>query len=206
MVCVAGFTALALAITAMPASATTVQSATTVHQSHWFKIRADDPEYAICLANSDNTCAGVQEIVAGTNHARNDGVPVQDIITDVIGAAGILVSIWIWLATRKGSGKHEKVTDYLSSNPQDNGLCMGTTGRGQDVGFMSCNSAHGIYWQEQSVNGGYRMWNTLGGFLEASTNKSGSPLFIWKTPRDWVTWNEYCYNCLVRKPLRKMTI
>jgi hypothetical protein len=195
MACIAGFTAVALAVTALPASATTMQSMATGQRSHPFKIRADDVEDAICLANSDHTCAGVLE--DPSIPSNSDGVPVQDIITDVLGALGILVAIWI-ARSGKGGGKHEKVTDYGSTNPQDNGLCMGTTGRGQDVVFMSCNSPHGIYWQDQSVNGGYRIWNTLGGFLTAPTNRSGSPLFIWRTVHDWVTWNYYCYNCSER--------
>jgi hypothetical protein len=142
---------------------------------------------AICLKNAGTVCAAM---------SPQDWVQV---ITESINAAGALIII-VKTITGKGKGKHTKKYDKDGTagggNQEGNGLCIGAWGYNQHVKLGSCSSKHGIYWQLQSHNGGYRLWNTYskGDLIAASTN-NGDHLFI-HSPEDWSTWKfEFCDGC-----------
>lgn len=142
---------------------------------------------AICLKNDGHVCAAM---------SPRDWV---DVVTESIGAVGALIII---VKTISGSGKGKHTKKYKKDgtagggNQEGNGLCIGAWGYNHHVELGSCTSKHGIYWQLQSHNGGYRIWNTYShGDLIAASTRNGGHLFI-HSPEDWSTWKfEFCDGC-----------
>lgn len=142
---------------------------------------------AICIKNAGKVCAAM---------SPTDYV---DIVTGVINATASLIII-VKTLSGKGKGKHTKRFDKdgtaAGKNQEGNGRCIGAWGYNHDITLGSCNSKHGVYWQLDSHNGGYRIWNTYSkGYLIAPSKKSGKHLFV-HSPEDWSTWKfEFCDGC-----------
>ncbi len=142
---------------------------------------------AICLKNAGTVCASM---------SPQDWVQV---VTETINAAAALIII-VKTISGSGKGKHTKKYDKDGTsggkNQEGNGLCIGAWGYNQHVKLGSCSSKHGIYWQLQSHNGGYRLWNTYSkGYLIAANTNNGGHLFI-HSAEDWSTWKfEFCDGC-----------
>lgn len=133
---------------------------------------------AICLANDKTFCTAVGNSINGRPKVDD----IWAIIGDAIGLLGDIIAIWA--VKRSGnSEKEDKDGTADGGNQEGNGDCLVAPGAGQDVELASCNTAHGAYWQDQAVPGGYRIWNTAyHGFLTAHDNQSGTRLYIWHTP------------------------
>lgn len=196
MTVIAAAVALILAALMVPASA----PAATVHaagQQHpqlgqpfrvsTKPIKGGGPDVvvgnALCLANKNTYCAAMS--------------PVNWANIVIGGTSDLLSWIAIWLTIKSGNSEEQKKDGTADGgNQEGNNLCLGATGYNGNVKLESCSTPHGVWWQDQSVSGGYRIWNTgYSGFLESSGN-SGTRLFINNTAGNWVKWAfEYCNGC-----------
>jgi hypothetical protein len=146
----------------------------------------------LCLANSPGAGACV-------------GFPVQDVIIDVISAAGVAaawVAIflkWKSMGTNDGGQQgEEQDTGSAGDGDPDAGLCLADTG---GYAYMTSCGANGAVWIAIPHNDGYWLYsrytvnNHNPEVLTSSSTADGTRLFVELSDSSpggpWQTWNWY---------------
>jgi hypothetical protein len=212
-----GFTAIAvtLAFGAGGASGSVVRPANSANESALTKIHqaSQTAQVAAHAALASPTIpTGKEQICLTSSNGACVGFPVQDVVQDVIAAAGVAAA-WVaiffqWISKGKGDGGQEgeeKDTGDAdnSHHDPDAGLCLAQTDPNPITGYtgntyMTKCSANGTVWIAVRHGNGYwlvnRWWYNQGihdELLSVGSTKRGSHVFV-SPPGGYVnTWNWY---------------
>ena len=138
---------------------------------------------AICLTNSQANCLGFDS---------------NTVYQAVMTAVNTAIMIYTVVHDRNTGSNEDKSEGDEGGNTTDSNLCLGVTSANSYVKYMSCSAPHGVWWNWNSYNSGYRVENTyVNQYLTTPNTGNNTYLRVegitTGTWQNWVTL--FCDGC-----------